>query len=89
MTETPPNRSSSSPTEQEAAAAPAPEAAEAPSFAPKFFKGCGCVTVCILLAVGVALAGNGDVESWGSGIAGVLILVFVVSTSGLTGWHKK
>ena len=87
MTETPANKSSSSPTE---AAAPAPEVeSEAPSYAPKFLKGCGCAVACIILAVGVALAGNGDFESGGSGIAGVVILVFVVYTSGLTGFHKK
>jgi hypothetical protein len=49
-------------------------------------KGCGCTTACVLLGVGIAVAGNGDVESWGSGVIGVLILIWVVGTSGTNGF---
>ena len=85
MTETPPNESSSNPTET----APAP-GDEDPGYAGKFAKGCGCLGASVVLAVGVAFMGRGDMASWGSGIIGVLFLVLVVGSSGLTGfWNKK
>ena len=86
MTETPPNESSSNPTD---AAAP-PAGDDDPGYAAKFAKGCGCLTASVVLAVGVAFMGKGEMESWGSGIIGVLFLILVVGSSGLTGfWNKK
>jgi hypothetical protein len=86
MTEMPPNASSSSPTE----GAPSPSEPEPPDYAGRFLKGCGCLVASVVLAVGVALAGNGDKASWGSGIIGIMFLILVVGSSGLTGfWNKK
>jgi hypothetical protein len=86
MIETPPNESSSSPTETAAGAVEG----EDPGYAGKFAKGCGCLGASVVLAVGVAFMGRGDMASWGSGIIGVLFLVLVVGSSGLTGfWNKK
>jgi hypothetical protein len=83
MTETPPNESSSSPTESAAAA-------DAGSgIASKVAKGCGCLIASTVLVVGVALVGKGDMASWGSGIIGVLFLILVVGSSGLTGFWNK
>ena len=87
MTETPPNESSSNPTE---AAPAAPGTDEDPGYAATFAKGCGCLTASAVLAIGVAVMGKGDMASWGSGIIGVLFLILVVGSSGLTGfWNKK
>lgn len=75
--------------------APAPSPAPAPetdaaqrSYAPLFMKGCGWSLLSIMLAVGVAVAGKGDFESVGSALAGVVILLLVLSSSGLTGFWK-
>jgi hypothetical protein len=83
MTETPPNKSSSSPIEASAED-------EGAGIAGKVAKGCGCLIASVVLAVGVAVVGKGDKASWGSGIIGVLFLILVVGSSGLTGfWNKK
>lgn len=58
------------------------------SYAPLFMKGCGWSLLSIMLAVGVAVAGKGDFESVGSALAGVVILLLVLSSSGLTGFWK-
>jgi hypothetical protein len=86
MTPISPNKSSSSPTE-----ATSPAVSEEPgrSYGPIFAKGCGCLLICIVLGVGVALVGKGEVASWGSAIVGVLFLVLVMGSSGLTGWWHK
>jgi hypothetical protein len=87
MTATPPNESSSSPTEPAAGAA-TPEAER--SIGPIVLKGCGCLMASSVLAGGVALVGNNDPASWGSALIGVLFLILVVGSSGLTGfWNKK
>ncbi len=52
-------------------------------------KGCGCLTVCVVLGGGVVLAGPGEFASWGSGIIAIGFLILVVSSSGLTGWWNK
>ena len=79
-------------TARDPAPAPAPAASEtdaAPrSYAPLFMKGCGWSLLSIMLAVGVAVAGKGDFESVGSALAGVVILLLVLSSSGLTGFWK-
>jgi len=63
---------------------------ESHSYAPLFMKGCGWTLLSILLGVGVVVAGKGDFESVGSGLAGVFILLLVLSSSGLTGfWSNK
>ena len=92
MTETPPNGSSSNPTDPSTGApsAGAPSAGDAdPGYAGKFAKGCGCLTASVVQAVGVAVMGKGDLASWGSGIIGVLFLILVVGSSGLTGFWNK
>jgi hypothetical protein len=68
---------------------PAGEASgEARSYAPLFMKGCGWALLSIVLGVGVVIAGKGDFESVGSGLAGIVILLLVLSSSGLTGFWK-
>jgi hypothetical protein len=52
-------------------------------------KGCGCLVVLIVLAVGVALVGGGEASSWGSALFGVVILIVLVGSSGLIGWWHK
>jgi hypothetical protein len=112
MTQTPPNKSSSSPTEPEAgagagsddgkgagalpaqAASGAPNDASVPaetarSYAGTFAKGCGCLVICIVLGVGVAFVGRGELSSVGSALVGVLFLVLIMGSSGLTGWWNK
>jgi hypothetical protein len=90
MTTTPPSESSSSPTDP-----PGPEPVVDPpaqerSIGPAVLKGCGCLVASSVLAIGVALVGHNDPASWGSALIGVLFLILVVGSSGLTGfWHKK
>ena len=91
MTTTEPSGSSSSPTEP---AAGAPPAADSPpqerAIGPAVLKGCGCLLASSILAVGVAVVGRNDPASWGSALIGVLFLILVVGSSGLTGfWNKK
>jgi hypothetical protein len=89
MTATPPNESSSSPTEP-AVLTPDTAAQVERSIGPIVLKGCGCLIASFVLAGGVALAGNNDPASWGSALIGVLFLILVVGSSGLTGfWNKK
>ena len=95
MTQTPPPTSSSSPTEPSSVGAD-PQAAEAqggddaPSYARKFAKGCGWTLLSIALVAGVVVfGGHGDATSWGSAIAGAIILIGVLGSSGLTGWWHK
>jgi len=52
-------------------------------------KGCGCLIASTVLAGGVALMGNNDPASWGSALIGVLFLILVVGSSGLTGFWNK
>jgi len=47
------------------------------------------VSASIVLGITVALAGGGEVSSWGSGLVGILILVLVVGLSGTNGWWTK
>jgi hypothetical protein len=82
MTQTPPPKPSSNPTEA------APED-DAPNYAAMFGKGCGWTLLSVALAAGVAFVGHGDVASWGSAIAGVIVLIFILGSSGLTGWWHK
>jgi hypothetical protein len=93
MTQTPPPTSSSNPTEpgsvsvepQAPAAVP-----EAPNYAAMFGKGCGWTLLSIVLVGGVVMfGGHGDATSWGSAIAGAIILIGVLGSSGLTGWWNK
>ena len=79
------------PREPETAVPPAAEpATEARSYAPLFMKGCGWTLLSIVLGVGVLIAGKGDFESVGSALAGIFILLLVLSSSGLTGfWSNK
>ena len=73
-----------------AATEPATATAEPRSYAPLFMKGCGWTLLSIVLGVGVVVAGKGDFESVGSGLAGIFILLLVLSSSGLTGfWSNK
>jgi hypothetical protein len=86
MTETPPNKSSSSPTE---VAEPAVQPAEERSYAGVFAKGCGFLVIAIVLGLGVAFVGKGEAESWGAAIVGMIFLVLVMGSSGLTGFWNK
>jgi hypothetical protein len=83
MTPIPPSESSSSPTEPESGGI------DGQKVFVKVAKGCGCTTASVLLAIGVGLAGGGVPESWGSALVGVLFLLLIVGSSGLTGWHKQ
>ncbi len=78
-------------TEPEQTEATAAAPAEPRRFQPaKVLKGCGCLTASIVLVVGVAIAGDGRPEAWGSAIAGLVILIMVVGTSGTNGfWNPK
>ena len=91
MTQISPNKSSSSPTEQPASGPDGlgKDAEQGRSYAPIFAKGCGLLVICVVLGVGVAFVGEGEVASWGSAIVGVLFLVLVMGSSGLTGWWHK
>jgi uncharacterized protein HemX len=91
MTTIPPSESSSSPTEPgstptEPSAPPEPPPKNIPL---AVAKGCGCLVVLIVLAVGVALVGGGEPSSWGSALFGVVILIVLVGSSGLIGWWNK
>jgi hypothetical protein len=68
-----------------------PASTETPrSYAPLFMKGCGWFLLAILLGVGVLVAGKGDFSTVGSSLAGIVILLLVLSSSGLTGfWGNK
>jgi predicted lipid-binding transport protein (Tim44 family) len=84
MTQTPPPTSSSNPTE------PAVEPPAPPDYAGRFAKGCGWTILAVLLIGGVVVfGGHGDATSWGSAIAGAIILIGVLGSSGLTGWWNK
>lgn len=74
--------------EPESSPAATQSSAEPRSYAPLFMKGCGWSLLSIMLAVGVLVAGKGDFESVGSALAGVVILLLVLSSSGLTGFWK-
>jgi hypothetical protein len=54
-----------------------------------FAKGCGLLLLCAVLGVGVAFVGKGEIASVGSAIVGVLFLVIILGSSGLTGWWHK
>lgn len=85
MTQTQPPKSSSNPTEPAQAQQEAPD----PEYARKFAKGCGWTLMSVVLAVGVYVASKGDVASIGSALAGIVILIMVLGSSGLTGWWHK
>lgn len=80
MTQTQPPKSSSSPTEPEP---------EDPNYAGKFAKGCGWTLMSVVLGIGVYVASKGDIASIGSALAGIVILIMVLGSSGLTGWWHK
>jgi hypothetical protein len=63
-----------------------PQTQQAPSRAQNVAKGCGCLTVSVVLATSVAIAAGGDAGAWAAGISGVLFLVMVVATSGSNGF---
>jgi hypothetical protein len=69
----------------------APTASEEPrSYAPLFLKIFGWSLLAIVLGVGVLIAGRGDFSTVGSALAGIVILLLVLSSSGLTGfWDNK
>ena len=88
MTQTPPPKSSSSPTErapEQAAPGQAPE----PNYARAFAKGCGWTTLAVVLGIGVVFVGKGEMASVGSALIGALFLILILGTSGLTGWWNK
>lgn len=65
---------------------------EAPrrSYAPLFLKGCGFSSLAVLLGVGVLVASRGDFAAIGSALFGVVFLLLILSSSGLTGfWGDK
>lgn len=68
--------------------APAQDAAavEPASVAKRVAKGCGCAVGTILTAVLVAFAAGWDAGAWGASLAGVVILVMVMATSGTNGF---
>jgi hypothetical protein len=55
----------------------------------KLLKGCGCLFVLVILAVGVAMLGDSEPASWGSALLGVVILLVIVGSSGLIGWWNR
>jgi hypothetical protein len=59
------------------------------SYAGAFAKGCGFLLLAIVLGLGVAFVGKGEVEIWGAAIVGMLFLVLVLGSSGLTGFWNK
>jgi hypothetical protein len=60
------------------------------SYAPLFMKGCGFSLLSIVLAVGVMVASKGDSAAMGSALIGVVFLLLILSSSGLTGfWGDK
>ena len=68
----------------------APPTEEPRSYAPLFFKIFGWGLLSIVLGVGVLIAGRGDFSTVGSALAGIVILLLVLSSSGLTGfWDTK
>jgi hypothetical protein len=73
----------------EAEASAETQAALGHSYAPIFAKGCGLLLLCIVLGAGVAVVGKGEIASLGSAIIGVLFLVLILGSSGLTGWWHK
>ena len=87
----PPSTESAEPTTAvPPAAEPLHDASPARSYAPLFMKGCGWTLLSIVLGVGVAVAGKGDFESVGSALAGIVILLLVLTSSGLTDfWNDK
>ena len=95
MTTIPPSESSSSPIEPGSTASEPSAPSEPPSEpSPRNIpltvaKGCGCLVVLVVLAVGVALVGGGEASSWGSALFGVVILIVLVGSSGLIGWWNK
>lgn len=76
-------------TDTEASAAAEPAAQQWRVHPAKIIKGCGCASATIVLGVTVALAGGGEMSSWGSGLIGILILILVVGLSGTNGWWTK
>ena len=61
-----------------------------PSYAPLFMKGCGFTLLAIVLGVGVFVASKGDSAALGSALVGVVYLLLILSSSGLTGfWGNK
>lgn len=74
----------------QAGAAPAEPAAPHRSYAPLFMKGCGFSLLAVVLAVGVMVASKGDSAAMGSALIGVVFLLLILSSSGLTGfWGDK
>ena len=60
------------------------------SYAPLFLKGCGFTLLAVVLAVGVMVASKGDSAAVGSALIGVVFLLLILSSSGLTGfWGDK
>ncbi|MFI5305712.1 MAG: hypothetical protein ACHQ53_00090 [Polyangiales bacterium] len=86
--ETPPSKSSSSPTDP-AETAPSTQSTQERSYAGAFAKGCGFVVLAIVLGLGVAFVGKGEVESWGAAIVGVIFVVLILGSSGLTGFWNR
>jgi hypothetical protein len=87
MSEPEPEPNPAPPSDPNAPPAP-PE--EPRSYAPLFLKIFGWGLLSIVLGVGVLIAGHGDFESVGSALAGIVIMLLVLSSSGLTGfWDNK
>ena len=60
------------------------------AYAPLFLKGCGFCSLAVLLGVGVLVASRGDFAAIGSALFGVVFLLLILSSSGLTGfWGDK
>jgi hypothetical protein len=60
------------------------------SYAPLFLKGCGFSLLAVALGVGVLVASKGDFAAIGSALFGVVFLLLILSSSGLTGfWDDK
>jgi hypothetical protein len=65
-------------------------APEQRSYAPVFFKGCGFTVLAAVLGVGVLVAAKGDPSVVGAALFGVVFLLVILGTSGLTGfWGDK
>ena len=80
----------SEPTPTEPATSADPHVQPRRSYAPLFLKGCGFSLLAVFLGAGVLIASKGDSAAMGSAFIGVVFLLLILSSSGLTGfWGDK
>jgi hypothetical protein len=62
---------------------------EAKVTAGKLFKGCGCLTAVVALALGILIIGDFDAGSWASALIAILVAGLVFGLSGVNGFWEK